>query len=67
MNIAEKMYRVMERKCLKQCLVAKAAGFTAKAFNDMLRGRKVIKSEDLPRICDALGITPNDLFEEEDG
>lgn len=62
MSVADRIYQIMETKCMKQCLVAKAAGFTAKEFNNMLRGRRIIKTEDLMPICKALGITPNELL-----
>ena len=62
MTIAQRIYQIMEEKCMKQCLVARAAGYDPKAFNEMLRGRRLIRIEDLQPICKALGITPNDLF-----
>lgn len=62
MSVADRIYQIMEEKCMKQCLVARAAGFNPKTFNEMLRGRRLIKIEDLPTICDALGVSPNDLF-----
>lgn len=65
MNITERIYQIMERKCMKQCLVAKAAGFDPKLFNSMLRGRKLIRLEDITPICHALGVTPNELFTSE--
>lgn len=64
MSVASRIYEIMDSKCMKQCLVAKAAGFSPKMFNEMLRGRRLIKTEDLPAICKALDVTPNDLFAE---
>lgn len=62
MTVAQRIYQIMEQKCMKQCLVARAAGYEPKVFNDMLRGRRLIRIDDLCPICRALGITPNELF-----
>ena len=62
MTVSERIYKIMESKCMNQSAVARAAGFTPKAFNNMLRGRKTIKTEYLLSICDALSVTPNELF-----
>lgn len=55
-NLPEKIYGIMEEKSMKQSLVARAAGYSPKAFNAMLRNRKAIKPEDIPRICGALRV-----------
>ncbi len=60
--IAKNIRRIMNEKLLKQSLVAIAAGYSVKKFNDMLCGRATIKADDITPICKALGVTPNDLF-----
>lgn len=62
MTVAQRIYQIMEQKCMKQCLVARAAGYEPKVFNEMLRGRRLIRIDDLNPICTALGVTPNELF-----
>ncbi len=62
MDIQERIYSIMDNKMLKQSLVAKAAGYKPKEFNNMLRKRKQIKPEDILPICSALRVTPNELF-----
>jgi len=62
MNLPEAIYSIMTEKKMKQSLVAQAAGYNPKVFNAMLRNRKLIKSDDIPRICKALEVTPNSLF-----
>ena len=47
---------------IKQYAVAERAGFTDKKFSDMLNGRYTPKACEIPRICEALGLSPNDLF-----
>lgn len=61
-NIAKDIYAIMDCKHMNQAKVAQAAGFSAHQFNAMLRGRKIIRSEYIPRICAALYCTPNELF-----
>lgn len=47
---------------LKQKAVAKKAGYTENQFSALLCGRKKMCSEDVIKIANALGITPNDLY-----
>jgi transcriptional regulator with XRE-family HTH domain len=62
MTISERIYEIMKEKRQKQCAVAISAGYNAKAFNAMLKGRKKITAADIPNICKGLGVTPNELF-----
>lgn len=59
---AKKLDSIIKEKGYKQCAIAKKAGFTPKDFNNILCGRKLFKTDYVVPICDALGITPNDLF-----
>lgn len=62
MNVSDIIYKTIEEKCLKQSAVARAAGYSPKQFNAMLKGRKRMTSDDVVPICKALGVTPNQLF-----
>ena len=62
MTIQERIYALMEEKNMCQSRVARSAGIDPKLFNSMLRGRKLIRMEDVEPICRALGCEPNDLF-----
>lgn len=62
MELADRIYEIIEEKHLKQSSIATAAGFTPKIFNSMLRKRKMIRPEHIVPICKALGVTPNELF-----
>ncbi len=53
---------IIAQKGLKQCAVAEKAGFSIKAFNNMLNGRRLIADYDILSIIKALDVTPNDLF-----
>lgn len=61
-TIADNIYCILNTKNYKQSAIAKEVGYDARKFNDMLKGRKLIKPEDILPICYALGVTPNDLF-----
>lgn len=63
MIIAKKIYSIIKENHYKQSAIANACGYDAKKFNDMLKGRKLIKPDDIVPICLALKITPNELFE----
>lgn len=60
--IAENVKCIISERCLKQCLVAKKAGYTAQAFNNMLNGRKIITDIDVKNIAEALDVDENTLF-----
>ena len=62
MDVTEIIYKAIEEKCLKQSAVARAAGYSPKQFNAMLKGRKRMTSDEVVPICKALGMTPNQLF-----
>lgn len=63
--VAKNVKRILEEKCLKQCAIAKKAGYTNQQFNDMLNGRKLMKDIDIVRIMDALEVDANTLFDKE--
>lgn len=62
MNVSTKIYEIIDEKSLKQSAVATKAGYSPRIFNDFLKGRRTIKTDDIVPICKALGITPNELF-----
>jgi len=61
-NIRNRIYEIIKEKRQKQSAVAISAGYDPKLFNSMLRGRKKIDGADIPKICQGLGVTPNELF-----
>lgn len=62
MTISDNIYQIMCQKRQKQSSVAIASGYSIKKFNAMLRGRKIIRADDIPNICKGLGVTPNEFF-----
>lgn len=66
MDIASTIRSVITKRGLPQKVVAERCGFTEQQFTDMLKGRKLIRAEYIPRIASVLGCTPNDLYPEAD-
>lgn len=61
-TMPENILRIIEEKGLKQCAIAKRAGFSNQQLNDMLNGRKIIKPCDAIAIAGALEVTMNELY-----
>lgn len=60
---ADNISRLIKEKGLKQVYVAERAGFAPQELSDMLNGRRLIKSCDIPRLALALGVEINDIYE----
>lgn len=60
--VAPNIEEIIAEKCLKQSAVAQKAGYTKQQFNDMLKGRKVIRDTDIARIATVLEVDANALF-----
>ncbi len=65
-TLPQNIIRIINMRGLKQCAVAKKAGFSKQQFNSMLNGRKIIKPCDALAIADALDVEMNDLYEREE-
>lgn len=61
--VAPNIKAIILKKDLKQSAVAKKAGYSRQQFNDMLKGRKVIRDTDIAKIAIALEVDANALFE----
>lgn len=62
METADLLREAIIASGMKKTVVAERSGFTVQMMSDMLHGRKTIKADFIPRICRALGITPNELY-----
>lgn len=58
----ENIRKFISDKGLKQKYVAEKAGFNPQDFSNMLNHRKEFKTAYVVPVCNALSITPNDLF-----
>lgn len=59
---AENVARIIKNKGLKQVYVAEKAGYAPQELNDMLNGRRLIKSCDILRLATTLEVTANDIY-----
>lgn len=60
--VAENVKRIIDESGLKQLIVAKRMGCTSQELTDMIYGRRIIKINDVPKFCTALGVDINTLF-----
>ncbi len=61
-NVIVNIKNIIAEKGYKQAAIAKKSGFTTKNFSELLCGRKTFKAEYVNPICNALDVTPNELF-----
>lgn len=57
---------LLAKKGLRQKDLAQKMGWTEKKLSNALTGRKVIDDSTIRSFCEALEVTPNDLFEYKD-
>lgn len=60
--VAENAKRIIKERGLKQNAVAIKAGYTPKAFNNLVNGKKTMRETDIFLIAKALDVEPNQLF-----
>lgn len=65
MEIAEKIKQIIKNEGYTQIAIAKKLDMNPKTFSAMLNGRKLLMVSAIPKICNVLGVTPNELFEYE--
>lgn len=65
--LAQRISSLIKKSGIKQCVIAKKAGYSIQEFNAMLNGRKLIRACDIPNIAMALGVEVNDLYRKEEG
>ena len=64
-DIGNKLYVIRKQKGLTQAQVAEEAGLSDRTYADIERGGVNMRIESVLKICEALGITPNDIFVED--
>ncbi len=61
-DIINTIRTTINKKGLKQAYVAKKTGLTQQEFSNIMCGRKTFQVTYVKPVCEALGITPNELF-----
>ena len=62
MSASNDVKRIIEERGIKQSFIAQKIGMHPKTFNALLNGRKVFDVIYVVPICEALGISPNELL-----
>lgn len=63
--IGDKLYRIRKKTGLTRAEVAEKAGLSDRTYADIERGSSNMRAETLLGICNALSITPDDIFVDE--
>ena len=64
-TIGNKLYSIRKRTGLTQAEVAEAAELSTRTYADIERGSVNMRIETVLKICEALHITPDEIFTEE--
>lgn len=55
-NLPQKIKELRKRKRMTQAVLAQAAGISRQAYNTFERGESELKSDNLMKVCNALGV-----------
>lgn len=64
-RIGNKLYEIRKHKGMSRAEVAERAGLSDRTYADIERGTVNMRIETALRVCDALRITPDEVFTEE--
>lgn len=64
-TIGNKLLALRKKKGMTQAETAEAAGLSDRTYAEIERGAVNMRVDTLLRICDALGITPDDILTDE--
>ncbi|MBQ3241444.1 MAG: helix-turn-helix transcriptional regulator [Oscillospiraceae bacterium] len=64
-KIGNKLLAIRKRMGMTQSEVAEAAGLSSRTYADIERGSVNMRAETILHICEALHITPDEIFTEE--
>ena len=60
--IGNKLYEIRTKKLMSRAEVAEKANLSDRTYADIERGSVNMRIETILKICEALSITPNDIF-----
>lgn len=61
------MEKELRARGFKQAAIAKKSGLTEQQLSDVLNKKRRLEANEMLAICNAMGITPNDLISAENG
>lgn len=62
MIIGERLYKIRNKKGMSRLEVSEKADISDRTYADIERGSVNMRTETMLKICNALEITPNDIF-----
>ena len=62
MSVGKSIKSMINERGMKQTFVAQKIGVSDTLLSSMLTGRSRIDSDLLPAICEAIGVSPEDVF-----
>lgn len=60
-DIRDQISRIIQDRAHKQAAIAQRAGLTQDQFCAILKHRRRLDANELFRVCDALGMSPNEV------
>lgn len=64
--VADSIKKIIKERRLLQKEVAEDAGYTYKVLNYILNAKAPMRENDIVKLCEALKVSPNELFGWED-
>ncbi len=62
MRVNERLKKYVEEKGMKQRALAEKTGFSDNQVSQTLNGKRSISADELEVYCNALNISPNDIY-----
>lgn len=63
LDVRDVLASELKERCFMQIAIAKKANLTEQQLCDIIKKRRKLEANEMFRLCKAMGITPNDLFE----
>lgn len=55
---------IIEQKGYKKKVIAEKMGYKENQFSDLLNGRRLVRLDDIIKLCELLEVQPNDLIKQ---
>ncbi len=53
---------IIEQRGYKKKVIAEKMGYKENQFSDLLNGRRIVRLDDIIKLCDLLEVQPNELI-----
>jgi DNA-binding Xre family transcriptional regulator len=58
----QKIKDIIEQRGYKKKVIAEKMGYKENQFSDLLNGRRLVRLDDIVKLCDILEVQPNELI-----